>query len=144
MEYDLLIRQHDQLRQLAQELASAGEALATSLSGDETAIPAPTACELLTTLMETLVTLTRSTHGLRARLVASLYRTESGLSLVDLMTGKTRGPEEPVLAADADIFSSATLLELAERCLSRARNALSTQEKAPANGNPATTSRNTP
>ncbi len=92
--------------------------------------------------MDTLMTLIGTTHGLRARLVASLYRTESGLSLVDLMTDKTRDPEESVLAADADMLSSATSLELAERCLSRARNAIAAEVYKHANGNSVATSWN--
>lgn len=143
MEYDVLLRQHDQLVQRAQELASASEALAKGVAGDEAAIEAPTAYELLTNLMDTLMTLSRTTEGLRVRLVASLYRTGIGLAHVDLVTGETREPEESVLAAAADIFSSASSLELAERCLSRARNAIVAQVYEHATGNPATASRNT-
>ena len=114
MEYDLLIRQQGQLVQLAQGLASASEALATSMSADETAIFPSTACELLTNLMNTIMTLRNMSDVLRSRLVACLYRTETGLSYVDLMTCELRGPEECILAADEDILRSATSLELAE------------------------------
>lgn len=144
MEYDLLIRQHDQLVQRAQELASTSEALATSIGGDEAAISAPTAYELLTNLMDALMTLSRTTERLRMRLVASLYRTGLGLTHVDLVSGETCEPVESVLSADADILGSATSLELAERCLNRARNAIAAQVYEHATGNPVTTSRNTP
>lgn len=144
MEYDLSIRQHDQLVQLVDELASVSEALATSMGGDETAIAAPTAYEILTNLMDTLMTLSKTMEGVRGRLVASLYGTGIGLSHVALLTGGAREPEESLLAADADILRSSTSLELAERCLSRARNAMAAQVYEHAGGNPANASRNTP
>ena len=141
MEYDLWTRQDDQLVQLAQGLASASDALATSIGAEEAAISPSTACELLTSVMSTIMTLRRMTDGLRSRLVASLYRTETGLSYVDLMTCDLRDPEKSVLAADADILRSATSLELVERSLSRARTAIAAQPFEHAAGNPATTTR---
>lgn len=141
MEYDLLIRQQSQLVQLAQGLASASEALATSMSADETAISPSTACEILTNLMKTIMTLRNMTDVLRSRLVACLYRTGIGPAHVDVLTGETRETEASVLAADEDILRSATSLELAERCFSRARTAITTQVHEQVNSNSAATVR---
>lgn len=144
MEYDLILCQHDRLMESAHEFLRAGETLAASLAGSETGIPAPTAYEILTNLMDTLMTMSRATQALRVRLVGSLYGTEIGLTHVDLVMSETRDPVESVLAADADIRSSASSLELAERCLSRARDAIAAQVNEQVNGDPATASRNTP
>lgn len=141
MEHETFIRQHDQFVQLARELVSASEALATRMAGDEGAITFPTAYELLTNLMDTLMAVSRATQGLRVRLVASLYTTTIGLNHVYLATGETHDHEESVLAADADILLSATTLELAEMSLSRARNVIAAQVHDHANRNPDTTAR---
>lgn len=120
-----MIRQHDQLVQRAQELASAIEVLATSMGEDETAIPAPTACELLTKSDEHTHDAAQNHGGAPLSTGGILLQHEKQSDGRRLGHGETRDLPESALAAEATILSSAMSLELAERCPSRARNAIS-------------------